>query len=196
MTKKILQGLLGILLLSGCASTPPTQFYVLEPVSRPAESSAHLEKRLIGIGPVAIPALLERKQMVTRTENNGVQIAEFHQWAAPLKDNIAQVISYNLSTLQPDDIIRSYPWAAFGVVEYRVVIDIQRFDSQPGQSVNLEARWAIMNEKNHKILANGHSRIKHPLADASYAGAVKALSNLLAEFSRELSQALNQTKPL
>lgn len=200
MVKKILNGLavcvMTGLLISGCASTPPTRFYVLEPLSSAAESAAQPEKRLIGIGPIAIPALLDRKQMVSRTEDNGVQIAEFHQWAAPLKDNIAQVISYNLSTLQPRDIIRSYPWGAWGSVDYRVVVDIQRFDSLPGKSVNLEASWAIMNEKNHQILANGRSRIEHPLPGASYTDTVKALSQLLAEFSRELAQALNKVKPL
>ena len=195
MAKKILKGLLGCmlssLLITGCASTPPTRFYVLEAMNETGQSPTTGEKRLIGIGPVSIPALLERKQIVTRVENNSVQIAEFHHWAAPLKDNIAEVITHNLAALQPNDIIRSYPWGAFGVVEYRVIVDIQRFDSEPGQSVSLEASWAIMNEKNHKTLANGRSKIERPLPDSSYAGTVKALSTLLSEFSQELSLALN-----
>jgi uncharacterized lipoprotein YmbA len=202
MLTKMLNGLLACLissfLMTGCASTPPTHFYVLEAVSQPAAGRFNeaANKRQIGIGPISIPALLERKQMVTRTENKGVQIAEFHQWAAPLKDNIAQVIAHNLAALQPNDIIRSYPWSAFGAVEYRVVIDIQRFDSRPGQSVNFEASWAIMNEKNHKILTNGRSKIEQPLPDASHETSVKAFSALLGEFSQELSLALRTVRPL
>ncbi len=183
-------------MLAGCASTPPTHFYVLETMSAASPSSENAQKRLIGVGPVSIPAELDRKQLVTRLENHGVQIAEFHQWAAPLKDNIAQVITHNLTLLQPQAVIRNYPWGAFGIVDYRVVIDIQRFDSQPGQSVQLEASWAIMNEKNHNILANGRSKIKHTLPDSSYEATVQGLSGLLGEFSQELSQALNQVKPL
>jgi uncharacterized protein len=193
---KRLKGLVACLLLSGCASTPPTQFYALEALSEPTANRAKLEKRVIGIGPVSIPALLERKQIVTRADNNGIRIAEFHQWAAPLQDNITQVIAHNLARLHAQDIIRSYPWGAFGTVDYRVVIDMQRFDSRPGQSVQLEADWAIMQEKNHNILANGHSKIEHPLSDASYEATVKALSTLLKEFSQELSLALKQIKPI
>ncbi|MGZ8157412.1 MAG: PqiC family protein [Methylobacter sp.] len=181
-------------LLSACMSTP-TQFYVLEPLSEPPPSSTATEKkRQIGIGPISIPTLLERKQIVTRLPDNSVKIAEFHQWASPLKDNVAQVLTHNLATLQAGDLIRTYPWSAYGAVDYRIIIDIIRFDTRPEQTVNFEANWAIMNEKNHTLIDNGHSKIEHQLADPSYPSAVKALSKILGEFSQELSTALDKIK--
>ncbi|MDI1231374.1 MAG: PqiC family protein [Methylobacter sp.] len=180
-------------LLSACLSTSPTQFYVLEPLSEPSSPSTSTEKKhQIGIGPVSIPTLLERKQIVTRLPDNSVKIAEFHQWASPLKDNIAQVLTHNLATLQPDDLIRAYPWSAYGTVDYRIVIDIIRFDTRPEQSVNFEANWSIMNEKNHTLLSNGHTKIEHPLNDSSYPSTVKALNQILSEFSQELSTVLGK----
>jgi len=182
-------------LLSGCISTPPTHFYVLEPVSKPPASSTITEKkRQIGIGPISIPTLLERKQIVTRLPDSSIKIAEFHQWASPLKDNVAQVLTYNLAILQTNDLIRSYPWSAYGAVDYRIIIDIIRFDTDPEKSVSLEANWAIMNEKDHTLLNNGHSKIEHRLNDPSYSSTVKALSNILGEFSQELSTALGKIK--
>lgn len=182
-------------LLSGCLSTPPTQFYVLEPLSEPPSSSTATEKkRQIGIGPVSIPTLLERKQIVTRLPDNSIKIAEFHQWAAPLKDTIAQVLTHNLATLQAGDLVRAYPWSAYGAVDYRIIIDIIRFDTRQEQSVNLEANWAIMNEKNHTLISNGRTKIEHPLDDPSYPAAVKALNKILGEFSQELSLALSKIK--
>ncbi|MGZ5052502.1 MAG: PqiC family protein [Methylobacter sp.] len=193
LSKRLLL-LFGGVLLAGCMS-PPTQFYVLEPLNTPPPSvTAAANKRQIGVGPVTIPALLERKQIVTRLPDNSVKVAEFHQWASPLKDNVAQVIAHNLAALQPDDLIRTYPWSAYGMVDYRFIIDIIRFDTDPERSVNLEANWAIMNEKNHTLISNGHSRIEHPLTDSSYPASVKALSNVLGEFSKELSQALDRIK--
>ena len=181
------------ILLSACLSTPPSQFYVLESLSEPPLSSTTTEqKRQIGLGPVSIPTLLERKQIVTRLPDNGVNIAEFHQWASPLKDNITQVLAHNLASLQTADLIRAYPWSAYGSVDYRIIIDIIRFDTHPEQSANFEANWAIMNEKNHTLLRNGHTKIKQPLDDPSYPSTVKALSKILSEFSRELSQALGK----
>ncbi|WP_333879356.1 PqiC family protein [Methylobacter sp.] len=182
-------------LLSACISTPPTQFYILEPLSEPSPSATITEKkRQIGIGPISIPTLLERKQIITRLPDNSIKIAEFHQWASPLKDNVAQVLTHNLAMLQTNDFIRAYPWSAYGAVDYRIIIDIIRFDTCPEQSVNFEANWAIMNEKNHTLLDNGHSKIEHRLEDTSYPSTVKALSKILGEFSLELSKALGKIK--
>jgi uncharacterized lipoprotein YmbA len=182
-------------LLSACLSTPPTHFYILEPLSEPPPlSSTTVKKRLIGIGPVSIPTLLERKQIVTRLPDNSIKIAEFHQWASPLKDNVAQVLTHNLATLQTGDLIRTYPWSAYGAVDFRVIIDIIKFDTRPEQAVNLEANWAIMNEKTHTLISNGHTKIEHRLDDPSYPSAVKALNNALSEFSKELSVELGKVK--
>jgi len=185
-----------VTLLSACISTPPTQFYVLEPLSEPPPSSTTTaeKKRQIGVGPVSIPTLLERKQIVTRLPDNSVKIAEFHQWASPLKDNVAQVLTHNLATLQTGDLIRAYPWSAYGTIDYRIIIDIIRFDTRPEQTVDFEANWAIMNEKSHTLLSHGRSKIEHPLNDPSYPAAVKALNKVLSEFSQELSQALGKIK--
>ena len=182
-------------LLAACASTP-TNFYTLESQSRPSAvtTSAITKKRLIGIGPLSLPALLDRKGIVTRTENNSVQIAEFDLWAAPLKDNVIAVLSKNVATLQPDAIVRAYPWSVYGNVDYRVIIDISRFDTQPGKSANLEASWAIMEEKNHTIVSNGQAKLQQPLNDASYNSVAQGLSKLLSELSQQLSLALVQVQ--
>ena len=182
-------------LLTACA-TPSSNFYTLESQSLPfaTANTAIAKKRLIGIGPLSLPALVERRQIVTRTENNGIQIAEFDLWAAPLKDNVLAVLSKNVGTLQPNAIVRAYPWNAFGDVDYRVIVDISRFDTQLGKSANLEASWAIMEEKNHTIVSNGQANIKQPLNDASYNSAAQALSKLLSDFSQQLSLALVQVQ--
>ena len=178
-------------LIAACASTP-TNFYTLESQSRPSAvtTRAITKKRLIGIGPLTLPALLDRKGIVTRTENNSVQIAEFDQWAAPLQNNVIAVLSKNVATLQPNAIVRAYPWSVYGNVDYRVIIDITRFDMQLGKSANLEASWAIMEEKNHTIISNGQTKLQQPLNDASYNSAAQGLSKLLSELSQQLSLAL------
>ena len=178
-------------LIAACASTP-TNFYTLEAQSRPpaVTTTASAKKPLIGIGPLTLPALLDRKGIVTRAENNSVQIAEFDQWAAPLQNNVIAVLSKNVATLQPNAIVRAYPWSVYGNVDYRVIIDITRFDTQLGKSANLEASWAIMEEKNHTIISNGQTKLQQPLNDASYNSAAQGLSKLLSELSQQLSLAL------
>jgi uncharacterized protein len=190
MTKLLIVAMLASL-LSACASAPSVQFYVLEPLSQSSPSSVKsFKQRSIGIGPVFVPALLDHKKIVTRHSDNAVQIAEFHQWASPLQDNLLQALTRNLSTLQPGNIVRAYPWSVHGTVDLQVIVDIIRFDTTSGESVNLEANWTIKNEKTNSILKNGRSVINHSFSDSSYPGTVRALSKILGEFSQELSIAL------
>jgi uncharacterized lipoprotein YmbA len=180
------------LLLTACATTPPTNFYVLEALSQPSVSTTAGKKLMIGIGPLDLPALLERKQIVTRKENNAIQMAEFDQWAAPLKDNILAVLSKNIAAQQPDMVVKAYPWAVYGEMNYRVIIDIDRFDSQLGQAAYLEASWSIMKEKDHSIIRNGQTRLTQALNDSSYENVVRTLNKLLNTFSQQLTQTLYQ----
>lgn len=180
-----------VLFASGCADTPATHFYVLEAQFQPSKPAADItRKRLIGLGPITVPTLLERKQIVTRTDKHSVQLAEFHQWASPIKDNVAQVLLQNLLGSASDNLFRPYPWSAYGSVDYRIIIDITRFDTQPGKSMNLEATWAVMDEKNHAVIKNGQTRISRPLTDTTYPGTVAALSGMLGEFAEELALML------
>ncbi len=180
------------LLWTACAVTPSPNFYVLEALSQPSVSTTVGKKPLIGIGPLNLPSLLERKQIVTRKENNTIQIAEFDQWAAPLKDNILAVLSKNIAAQQPNMVVKAYPWAVYGEMDYRVIIDISRFDGQLGQTAYLEASWSIMKEKDHSIIRNGQTKLTQVLNDSNYESVVRALNKLLNEFSQQLSQALNQ----
>jgi uncharacterized protein len=190
MTKRIIAGFIGIL-LSGCADSPSVQFYVLEPLN-PIPSSAVVAQRqhTIGIGPVSVPALLEHKQIVTRLSDNSVKIAEFQHWASPLQDNLLQTLTQNISNLQPNNIVRSYPWSIHGTVDLQIIVDIIRFDTTPGKSVNLEANWTIKNETTHAVLKTGHSVINRPLSESTYPATVRALSKILGEFSQQLSSGL------
>lgn len=182
--------------LSACSGTPPTQFYVLEPqFDVPTVSTnAQAKKLIIGIGPISIPALLERKQLVTRDEDNNLQIAELQQWAAPLKDNIGEVLAQNLTALQPSQIIRAYPWSAYGGIDYQIIVQISRFEAKPGQAANLEANWTIMDEKNHTVISNGFSKTQAKTENTSTVSTVKALNTTLATLSQELAKALGELK--
>ena len=178
-------------LLWSCADSPSVQFYVLEPLPAPTQTNLEINNRqVIGIGPISLPSILENKKIVTRLSDNTVQIAQFQQWASPLQDNILLTLTRNLTALQPNTIIRAYPWSVHGQVDQQIIIDIVRFDTTPGLSANLEANWTIKNEKTNAVLQNGRSVINQPLTDPSYPATVHALSKILGSFSQELLLAL------
>jgi uncharacterized lipoprotein YmbA len=154
----------------------------------PHTARANSQALAIGIGPITLPALLDRKQMVTRLHDNRVQLAEFHQWAEPLKDTLPRVIVKNLAELQPSYVFRAYPWSAYGNVDYRIIIDIDSFAAETKKTVKLSASWAIMDERQHTIIKNGKIKFEHVLANPAPAAIAEAMSQLLSQFSQRLIQ--------
>lgn len=179
------------LILAGCQSAPPVQFYVLEPIHPTITATSPITpKTSVGIGPLTLPAILDRNKIVTRQPNQVVQIAEFQHWAAPPQEILSETLARNLAILNPGLMVRNYPWTVYGQVDLQVIVDVKRFDTTPGQSANLEATWTIKNEKTNRIIHNGQSSLSQPLPDRSYPATVRSLSHILAGFSQELSSAV------
>lgn len=178
------------LLISACSSTPSVHYYILEQSAYSTTQVKSSSQLLVGIGPVTLPALLDRKKIVTRLNNNAVQIAEFHQWAAPLQDNVTDVLRRNLALLQPNHLFRAYPWSIHGTVNLQIIIDVLRFDATLGKTAYLEANWTIKEEESQKVLKIGRTDLSAPLPESSYSAAAHGLSGLLGQFSQELSSAI------
>ncbi len=177
--------LIGLLVLQGCATAPPTQFYSLESVALPRISTAE-KKPLIGVAQISLPSELERKQIVTRDTNGALHFAEQHQWAALLKQNMTEVVAKNLSAQQPEFWFKAYPWSLLGMVDYRLVIDVTKLEIVLGKTIVLSVDWTILNEKTHAVLKHDSMDLQQPLTNENYATAVKSLNELLVKMSEQL----------
>src|SRR5205823_6032560 len=51
------------------------------------------------VGPVSVPASVDRPQFVVQVAPNRVEVDEFNRWAAPLDDGVARAVAGNLATL-------------------------------------------------------------------------------------------------
>ena len=111
------------LLLVGCGSTPNPRFYALNSVAPAAAPPANLS---VAVGPVTIPADVDRPQIVNTVGPNRVRLEEFDRWAAPLQNDIARVLVANLVVAlgTPRVTLASQPVAAG--VDYRAVVEVQR----------------------------------------------------------------------
>ncbi|MBW2466543.1 MAG: membrane integrity-associated transporter subunit PqiC [Deltaproteobacteria bacterium] len=186
-------------LLSGCAAITPTdasRFYVLSPM---AESD--LEKIVlpgktgkisIGIAPITLPKYLKKSQIVTRTGNNELQLAEFDRWAGKIEEDIGRVVAENLSYLLATDKIVSHPAISSVETDYKIELDLSRFDGRLGESVELVARWVILDKQGNTVKNITSTRIKKPVQGFGYADMVEAQSRALAALSRDLAEAITE----
>lgn len=181
--------------LAGCASSAPSRFYVLSSLPGPnAESQASKDKCCIaiGIGPVELPAYLDRPQIVTRISENELNLAEFDKWAEPLKDNFSRVLLENLSTLLCADAISIFPWKGPTPIDYQVEVTVIRMDGNVGGNASLVARWAIFRENDRKMLMTRQSSFSMVINSEGYKALVSAQSRAIAELSREIAEAIKK----
>ena len=129
-----------VLPLAGCGSSSPSRFYTLDSTAKPDGGS--LANYAILIEPISIPAAVDRPQFVIKTAPNRVELEEFNRWASPLDDGIARAVAGNLTVLLGTSRVATALGQAFNP-NYFVSIDVQRFDSMPGEAVILEALWVV-----------------------------------------------------
>jgi uncharacterized lipoprotein YmbA len=184
-----LMGIAGaIVLAAGCATSPPARFYTLAGEPAPAAYAAGVA---VAVGPVAIPAVVDRPEIVVAVGANEVWLDEFNRWAAPLADGIALAVAADLAAQlsSPRVVVLAQAGAD---TEYRVALDVQRFETAPGSHALVDAAWTVQRrdgaatggrtvarepvpERGYDALAAGHSRALARVA-ADVAAAVRALA--------------------
>ena len=183
-------------LLVGCGSSPPpVEFYTLNSLSgmtQQASPAGENQNIGIGIGPVEIPEMLDRPQIVTRTGPNKLRMDEYHRWAGPLKDGFARVLAENIGLLLATDRVAIYPWEIDFKPNYRIAVDIRYFEGQLGENVILEAVWRVAGQEGQEIQIVKTSVIKETLSSPDYEALVAAKSQTIAQLSREIVKEIQR----
>jgi hypothetical protein len=178
------------LLVIGCSS-PPTRFFVLSNLAVPAQRPSSVGQDIaIGVGPLEFPDYLDRPQIVTRTGQNELYLAEFDKWGESLMDNATQVLAEDLASLLGSKKVNTYPWKRSTPIDYQLVAKVIRFDHMAGSETVLNTRWSILSGDGRTELVMRQSRYAEPQAGESYAATVAAMNRTLARFGREVASAI------
>ncbi len=187
-----------LLNVGGCGNTQPTHFYLLRAMDS-SLSRVALETKdsgiSLGLGPISIPKYLDRPQIVTRVSSHEIALAEFHKWAAPLKENVSHVLEENLSGILKTEGVVSYPWNRGNLPDYQLSLDIIRLDGTKNQNAMLRVRWKLTAHKGKSVIQKKTSQFSEVLRGSDYEDLVEAMSRMLAAFSQEISDVLNVRLP-
>jgi uncharacterized protein len=182
--------LIGMALLTGCAS-PPSRFYTLS--STQGTAGSPLSSVSVAVGPVAIPEAVNRPEIMVQVGPNQLAADEFNRWAAPLQAEIQRVLIENLTQLLGTSRVFRYPQGVVTSPDFRVRLEVLRFESIPGNAALLDVIWTIQ-EKNEKDARSGRTTWREPLTDTSYDALVAAHSRALGALSRDLADAIAATE--
>lgn len=186
--------LLILIVLGGCLGrSQPARFYMLSPITgNPVNQAAGSQPAnvAVGIGPIKVADYLDQSRIVTRTGDNVIKQAEFDQWAGTLSNNLTNVLAENIGHLLPTGQVYVYPWRTYIPIDYRILVDIIRFDGQPGGEAVLIASWSVLTGGENDLIATQRSDIREKTNGAGYQAYVAAQSRLLGRLSREIVEEI------
>jgi uncharacterized lipoprotein YmbA len=182
--------LVGTMMLTACGRTPPAKFYTLQPVQQPSMGRSLPADVGLAVGPVEIPAEIDRTEIVTRDAGNEVSFSQYHRWAGPLQQSIASVMAQNIGTLLGTERVTPFTRENIFRPTHRMVININRYDSQLSKEFLIDATWSVKDLNGNKPLLIRNSIIREPLATAAYEELVAAQSKALAALSAEMAKAI------
>ncbi len=185
-----------VLILIGCASSPPSKFYQFSAVNSKAAETQRApgqDSEVVSVGPLRIPDYLDRPQIVTRSGQNELRISEFDRWAGSIENDIIQVLVEDISAQLPANrffVIRWSPLLESRLSSsYRVEMFVNRFEGPLGGEVTLGAQWVILG-KDKNVLARKESHVVEKVNSSSYEAYVEAMSRAIARLSREIADSI------
>ena len=174
--------LLAALALAACATTPPSRFYTLSGAVPPASATSPLS---IVVGPVTIPAVVDRPEIVIAVSENEVWLDEYNRWAGPLGEAIAVAAAEDLAaalgTLRATAAVQAATDA-----DYRVSVEVQRFESAPGAYALLDALFTVRRTSDGRS-ASGRTTAREVPEDKSYAQLAAAHSRAIARLAQDIA---------
>jgi uncharacterized lipoprotein YmbA len=181
---------IAIVAAAGC-STPPSRLYTLSraPAVPAASTAAPLPNITVVVGPVSIPGIVDQPQFVVSTGANSVSIDEFNRWASPLQGNISRVVAENLAMLLGTQRVSQFQQSLNLDADFRVAIEVQSFDSAPGDAATLNAVWVVRRTKDGKAQP-GRTNVREPTGSAGYEALAAAHSRALAKMSQEIADVV------
>ena len=172
-------------LAAGC-STAPSRFYSLSSTSTADGAPATSAK--VMVGPVTIPASVDQPEFVVQVAPNRVEVDEFNRWVAPLSDGIARAVAGDLVVLLGTPDVAGSQLANF-TPDYRVTIDIQRFETNKGQGVTVEAVWTVRKTAGGETVS-GRTVASETAQGQGFDALAAAHSQAIAKMSGEIAAAI------
>lgn len=170
---------------TGCSS-PPAKFYTLGAVATPATTASNIS---VLVGPVSVPSVIDRPQIVVTTGANQVTADEFSRWASPVQDNLARVVADDLGAELGTPRVTLYQSQLGAEVDYRVQIEVRNFETAPGKYALLEALWSVRRLKDGKT-ETGHTIVRESVESESFDAVAAAHSRSIAKMSQEIADAV------
>jgi uncharacterized protein len=174
--------------LAGCFGTSrPIEYFTLTPLPRPAGLTEGGTATVVAVLPIAIPATIDRPQIVTRTAENQISLSEYNRWGGSLKEDIGRALVQNLNVLLAGRSASVVPETLAVDPRYYITVTINRLDGRIGETVWLNAAWSLRDLQAKRTLTIRSFVKEERVTGPGYADLVATQSRLIEALSREIA---------
>ena len=174
------------MLIGGCVSSPESRYFTLNATMNHAVESSSLS---VVVGPVSVPAAVDRPQIVVSTGPNQVRVDDYNRWASPLQSNISRVVADNLGSILGTPRVTVFPQASSATADYQAAVEVQSFGSALGEAATLDAVWTVRRIKDGKLRV-GRTTVREPASEQGYDALAAAHSRAAARLSQDIAGAV------
>src|SRR5512132_360436 len=188
-------GFLLAVVVDGCAGSSPTNLYTLSAVSAPAaETRPQSTPAVVAIGPVTLPDYIDRPQIVTRRSAYQLELAAYDQWGAPLYDMLPRVLVDDVASRLPSDRVVAFPQVGDASFDYRIAVDVGRFDVDSTGEATLAARWQLYARSSPRALIVAEETLRRHIDGQGYDAYAASLSAVLADLGDRIARDVNSAR--
>lgn len=172
--------------LFGCtAASPNVKYYTLNAPPYPEAGGA--AGTVILLGPLTLPEIVDRVQLVVRSGDNRVKIIETSRWAQPLKSELSRALAANLARAIGTQRVFLAGQGITVEPDFRVSVDVLRFESWLGNDAIIEVLWTIRRKGG---VLTGRSIAQEKVGGADHDLLVAAYGRALEHISHEIADAI------
>lgn len=179
-----------VLACAGCATPTGTRYFSLaDTAPAPVLLSGVEPACRVAFAPATLPEAVDRRQLVLRIAPGRYEISDANGWLSPLRYEIPRAIADEVRALLPQASVVAYRQHGGQGADYRVALDVVRFESAPGDSVTLEATWSVRSRAG-ELLRESSATYAVPVNDAGIDAVVAAHRKALAKIGKDIAEAL------
>ena len=190
----------------GACSSAPTHFHSLTPIHQaiPASSPGTIICTSGATGPtssvpeptgtvllahLAVPVEADRMQLLLHQTPTRLSVYETERWAAPLENQISNILIDNLRNALPNLSITSDPLLIGTGTPLQLNMEIDELDALAGKEASVRAQWRL-SVKDSTASQTGTCTAHQPLRGTSIDELVLAWSRALADISSALAASI------
>jgi uncharacterized protein len=181
--------LAGLLLVLGACASPREHFYLLAQ-SGPEGSDASAKIATVLVGPVVIPAEVDRPQIVVRKDPHEVAFNEQERWAVPLKEALPRLLAAELSRKAKNTRFVPMVSGVSSAPKARLSIDVTRFDVSHEAGATVALHWVYRSDATNIPPLEGDALARSPVESPGVGGLLDALQRAVAEVAEVVGRHL------